>query len=221
MLEKHLSDARVNKFVLIRNVILVWFSLYLVMQIIVLFEMFINLGWNVGIQALGFPMVCFLSFYLLFYVLYHINAKYNFKKGIIFSSSSCDGWLARLLTPTRVRKGTLVSIRLACYLREVRCKEWGNKLCIFVLTQKCSVERPLIVRSHLLSLPATRTQLIKQLKKQGFNCSVNQDLPIEAKFRLLWLTPALIAAFQRYLPTLCDRETEIIIMPATSTSTGL
>lgn len=221
MLKKHLSDARVNKGVLIRNVILFWVSLYLAIPISALFKAFINSAGNIGIQVLEFPLVYFLSFYLLSYILYHIMAKYNLKKGILFSSSSCDGWLARRLTPTKVRKGTLVSIQLACYLREVCRKEWGNKLCIFVLTQKCSVERPLILRSHLLSLQATRNQLIKQLKKQGFNCSVNHDLPIEAKFRLLWLTPALIAAFQLYLPTLCDRETEIIIMPATSTPRGL
>lgn len=152
---------------LIRNVILFWVSLYIEMQIGALFKVFANSDVNICIQVLDFPLVYFLSFCLLSYILYHIMAKYNLKKGILFSSSSCDGWLARRLTPTKVRKGTLVSIQLACYLREVCRKEWGNKLCIFVLTQKCSVERPLIVRSHLLSLSATRNQLIKQLKKRG------------------------------------------------------
>lgn len=216
MLNNHLDGGRINKFILIRNVIIFWGAFYMTIQSLFLLR---PLSYSMEyrpIKIFSLPIVAFLSVYLCLYIAHHIQAKSNLKKGILFAASPGDRWLERLLTPAGVRKGTLISIRLNCYLKEVRPSEWGNKLFNFVLTQKCSGERPLIVRSHLLSLPATRTRLIRRLEKQGFNCSVRPDLPIGATFRLLWLTPATILACQLYLPVICDSETEIVITPATS-----
>lgn len=215
MVKIRLAATRVNKQILLRNVVIFWLGFYMSILIAFIVNSFLFYPEYVTISVLLPATICFIFIYVMFLLIHHIAAQYNLRKGILFSSARGDGWIVRYLHPTGVRRGTLIGVRLNCYLRKVRRQEWSNKIFNYVITQQCTVERPLILRSHLLSLPEIRSRLISRLEEQGLHCSVSHGLPMNAKFRLLWLTTSIIAAFQLYLPAICDRETEIIITPAT------
>ncbi|WP_141400291.1 hypothetical protein [Candidatus Pantoea floridensis] len=82
----------------------------------------------------------------------------------------------------------------------------------FVLDKPCTLSRPLILRSHLLSNSRFREPLTEQLTAAGMCCTVRRDLPLLFPWLLTWLTPAVMVLGGR-LPSMYTREWEIIVTP--------
>lgn len=205
---------KVNKLRIFFNCVFLWLVLYVVVLFAWLIYDYFFLRYYINIPVFSTVTRIFLLTYALMLLAHHVLAQYNYRKGSMFSSMSGDNILVRIMHPSGVRRGTFVGVRLFYYVKRVGRHEWIDKIVDYVLTQKITHERPLILRSHLLSSPSMCERITSRIEAHGLKCSVSKDLPMQAKFKLLWLTPANIAAYQFYLPTLNARETEIVITPA-------
>ncbi|EAR0813676.1 hypothetical protein EF931_21800 [Salmonella enterica] len=211
---KNRKLSTTSKKIILLSVISFWLILYVLIVFLVSVMLRLNLIDIFSLSFFKYNLSFFMVIYSILLLIYHAWAKYLFYKGCIFTSEQGDSWLMKCLKPASVRSGTLVGVHFAYYLREVGAKEWVDKIFNYVITKKCSVGQPIILRSHLLSLPKIKQRLIEKFKNHGLICSVSRECVPRPFSLTLWFSVIFIVSFQWYLPSLSIHETEIIIEPA-------
>lgn len=188
---------RISKATLRRNVAIVW-------TVILGFIFILSLPSSPAVMTPGIFLLCLTGFWTG-----RLINKWTDKP---FSTASADSKLYWLFSRAAYRPGRYVGIKLSADISSRPMHEWVAEMAEFVLKEPCTLSRPLILRSHLLSNRRFREPLTEQLTAAGMCCTMRRDLPVLFPFLLKWFTPAVMVLGGK-LPSLYAREVEIIVTP--------
>ncbi|KAA6093791.1 MULTISPECIES: hypothetical protein [unclassified Pantoea] len=199
---------RISNATLRRNVAIVW-SVCIISLFIPSVSCLLFTG---EVSALIDTTVVTLSVFLLFLILFWTGRLIIMWTDKPFSTAPADSKLYWLFCHDAYRPGRYVGIRLCADITGRPYHKWVAEMAKFVVKEPCTLSRPLILRSHLLSNRKFREPLTKQLMAAGMCCSIQRDLPVLFPFLLKWFTPAVMVLGGK-LPSMYAREVEIIVTP--------
>jgi len=198
---------RISKATLRRNVKIMW-SVFLSLILMVSLS---SVSYR-SIAALIVPAVTPPGVFLLCLTGFRTCRLINKWTDKPFTTDPADSVLYWLFCRAAYRPGRYVGIKLTVDINSRPMHKWVGKMAEFVLDKPCTLSRPLILRSHLLSNSRFREPLTEQLTAAGMCCTVRRDLPLLFPWLLTWLTPAVMVLGGR-LPSMYTREWEIIVTP--------
>lgn len=214
-----IKEERISKSELRRNICITWIII-LTLMFMAFTPSLLGKSAKDAFIALMYPLAMTVAVVMICVSLFRLFAAITDFIDEPYSAGRANSLIFLIFNKRAYRQGRYVGIKVSANFDDKLPEEWISKLAEFTARQKCSPTRPLIIRSHLLSVRRWRQQFIEHMQSAGMSCTVQADLPILFPFVLKWLTPAIMSLGGK-IPAMNAKEVEIVVTPCADQETSV